>query len=33
VRRIIKVNEQTLIGASGEYSDFQAIAHMLEDLS
>lgn len=31
--RLRKVNDSTIIGASGELSDFQAILTMLEDLS
>lgn len=31
-RRLIKVGEQTLIGASGEMSDFQSIQELLENM-
>ena len=31
-RRLIKVGEQTLIGASGEMSDFQSIQDLLENM-
>jgi 20S proteasome subunit beta 7 len=30
VRRLQKIGEQTLIGASGEISDFQAVMELLE---
>lgn len=33
VQRIAKVNETTVLGASGEYSDFQYIKDLLEELA
>jgi len=33
VNRIIKVNDSTIVGASGEISDFQHITAMLEDMT
>lgn len=33
VPRIHKVNKNTVIGASGEYSDFQAIKRLLHELT
>jgi len=33
VRRIIEANDNTLLGANGEYSDFQYIQEMLEELA
>ena len=30
LRRIRKINETTVVGASGEYSDFQALDDMLD---
>jgi 20S proteasome subunit beta 7 len=33
LERLKAVNEHTLIGAGGEYSDFQAIQKMLENIS
>lgn len=33
VRRIKKIGEQTLVGASGEMSDFQSITEMLENMN
>eukprot|EP00954_Amorphochlora_amoebiformis_P001635 128587-Amorphochlora_amoeboformis.AAC.1 len=33
VQRICKVNETTLIGASGEYSDFQYLKDLVEELT
>ncbi|PRP87978.1 hypothetical protein PROFUN_02715 [Planoprotostelium fungivorum] len=32
IRRIHKLNEHTIIGSSGEYSDFQYITRMLDDV-
>lgn len=33
VRRIVKVNEHTLVGGSGEFSDFQFLTDLLQDVS
>lgn len=33
MERITKVGESTIIGAGGEYSDFQKIQHILGDLT
>ena len=33
VNRICKMSDTTLVGAGGEFSDFQYITHMLEDLN
>ena len=33
LRRMVKVTDELVIGAGGEYSDFQAIIEMLEEIT
>ena len=33
LRRMLKVSDGLVLGASGEYSDFQAITELLDDIT